>query len=168
MPRRPLAIDPIEEARRHWKEHGWQAAADGMAVITSVMRVQQLFQGQVDDVLRPFGLTFARYEALMLLTFSRSGSLPLGKIGERLQVHPASVTNVIDRLEADRLVRRRTDPGDARLTLATISARGRRLAERATIALNEQVFETVQPSKRDSIQLSNLLRKLRQAAGDFA
>ena len=36
----------------------------------------------------------------MLLSFSTSGALPLSKIGERLQVHATSVTNVIDRLEA--------------------------------------------------------------------
>lgn len=72
-----------------------------MAIVTSVMRVQQIFAGEVEAVLKPIGLTFARYEVLMLLDFSRSGQLPLGKIGERLQVHPASVTNAVDRLESD-------------------------------------------------------------------
>ena len=41
-------------------------------------------------LLRPYGITFSRYEALVLLTFSRRGSLPLSKIGERLQVHATS------------------------------------------------------------------------------
>ena len=35
----------------------------------------------------------------MLLFLSRRGSLPLGKMGARLQVHPASVTNLIDGFE---------------------------------------------------------------------
>ena len=55
---------------------------------------------------RPYGLTFARFEALALLSFSRRGALPLGKIGDRLQVHPTSVTNTVNRLERDGLVRR--------------------------------------------------------------
>src|SRR4051812_35846544 len=120
-----LSIDPIAEARRQWEAHGWGDAAPGMALVTSVMRVQQLLAGQVDAVLRPHDLTLARYEVLMLLTFSRTGALPLGKIGERLQVHPASVTNAVDRLEAQRLVKRAPPPTDRRATLATLTPRGR-------------------------------------------
>ena len=109
-----LPFDPIAEARRQWVAHGW-GEHNTMAAITSVMRVQQLLLNQIERVLRPFDLTFARYEALVLLHFSRRGSLPLGKIGERLQVHPTSVTNIIDRLERQELVRRvRTRPTGAR------------------------------------------------------
>ena len=68
------------------------------------------------------GLTFARYEVLMLLSFSRQGALPLGKIGERLQVNAASVTNAVDRLEADGLVTRRSNPDDGRGRLARLTA----------------------------------------------
>ena len=95
-----LPFDPIEAARGTWAERGWVDAADGMAAVTSVMRAHQIMLARVDDALRPLGLTFARYELLMLLQFSRTGSLPLSKIGSRLQVHPASVTNVVDRLES--------------------------------------------------------------------
>ena len=91
----PLANDPIALARDNWRKRGWTDAADGMALVTSIMRIQQDLLSQVDSELRVFGLTFARYEVLMLLEFSREGKLPLGKIGERLQVHPASVTNVV-------------------------------------------------------------------------
>ena len=55
-----------------------------MAAVTSIMRAQQILLAELDAVLRPYGLTFARYEALVLLTFSRCGVLPLGLIGERL------------------------------------------------------------------------------------
>ena len=78
----------------------WAAEAPTMAMVTSIMRLQQIFLARADAELRPFGLTFARYEVLMLLSFSTRGCLPLGKIGERLQVNPASVTNAVDRLEA--------------------------------------------------------------------
>ena len=169
MVQRPgLAFDPIEEARRQWTEHGWASAAGGMAVVTSVMRAEQIFLGRVDEVLRPLGLTFARYEVLMLLAFSRQGSLPLGKVGARLQVHPASVTNAIDRLEADGLVRRRPHPTDGRGTLAEITQAGRALAERATAEMNDRVFGEVGLSDTDQAELFELLRKLRRAVGDFA
>jgi DNA-binding MarR family transcriptional regulator len=92
-----LSFDPIARADELWK--GRWGESPSMAAITSIMRAQQILLAEVDAVVKPFGLTFARYEALVLLTFSGSGSLPLGKIGERLMVHPTSVTNTIDRLE---------------------------------------------------------------------
>ena len=98
----PLPDDPIELARANWVRHGWDDAADGMALVTSVMRVQQVFLARIEAILRPYGLTFARYEVLRLLAFTRRGAMPVGKIGERLQVHPASVTNAVQRLEARR------------------------------------------------------------------
>jgi DNA-binding MarR family transcriptional regulator len=166
--RRTLRIDPIAEARRHWVEAGWGDAADGMSVVTSVMRVQQILAARVDRVLQPFGLTFARYEVLMLLLFSQRGSLPLGKIGERLQVHPASVTNAIDRLEADGLVQRTPNPVDGRGVLAVITPAARTLARRATTRLNEDVFGNLGLDPGDERRVFDLLAGIRLAEGDFA
>ena len=164
---RPLRFDPIAEARRNWVANGWAPAADGMALVTSVVRVQQIFLARIERTLAPFGLTFARYEVLMLLTFTRTGQMPLGKIGQRLQVHPASVTNVIDRLEADGLVRRRPHPTDQRTTLAAITAKGRRVAASATEVVNAEVFSDVGPSPDQLVELFDALTDLRRAAGDF-
>src|SRR5579864_7621382 len=135
-----LPFDPIEEARRQWAAHGWEDAAEGMAAVTSVMRAEQVFLARVDEVLRPFQLTFARYEALMLLSFSRQGSLPLSKVGQRLQVHPTSVTNTVDRLEAQGFARRVPHPTDRRTTLAEITDAGRDVVTRATAEINAKVF----------------------------
>ena len=106
MTTKPLDIDPIAEARRHWAERWGQEPARPMAAITSIMRAQQILLARYNEMLGPLALTFPRYEALMLLSFTRGGTLPLGKIAERLQVHRTSVTNIIDKLEADGLVRR--------------------------------------------------------------
>jgi DNA-binding MarR family transcriptional regulator len=163
-----LRFDPIEEASRQWTVHGWAAEAPAMAALTSIMRVQQIFLSRVDRVLRPLGLTFARYETLRLLAFSRAGALPLGKVGERLQVHPGSVTNAIDRLEEQQLVRRRPHPTDGRTTLAEITARGRTLTEKATAALNAEVFAELGLSDDDLHDLFVILRKVRAGSGDFA
>ncbi len=162
-----LPFDPIEEARRQWSEHGWEDAAAGMAAVTSVMRAEQVFLSRVDEALRPFKLTFARYEALMLLSFARHGALPLSTVGQRLQVHPTSVTNTIDRLEAQGFVRRVPHPTDRRTTLAEITDAGRAVAEEATKAVNEGVFTSTGLSGGDLAELFRLLRKLRRAAGDF-
>ena len=126
---RRLPFDPVAEARRQWVEHGWAEAAGGMAAVTSLMRAQQIVAARVEEALRPWALTFARYEVLMLLLLSRRGSLPMGRIGERLQVHPASVTNAVDRLEAQGFVRRTPHPTDRRATLVDFG-----LAKRMTDA----------------------------------
>jgi DNA-binding MarR family transcriptional regulator len=164
---RKLGADPIELAYQNWLGRHWDEAAGGMAIVTSVMRVQQIFAGQVEAVLKPFDLTFARYEVLMLLDFSRSGQLPLGKIGERLQVHPASVTNAVDRLELDGLVTRTPNPSDGRSTLASISPAGRVLAASASAALNEHVFANVALTASEQGEAFQLLALIRHAADDY-
>jgi DNA-binding MarR family transcriptional regulator len=166
---RSLSFDPVAAAREVWKSRGWEPAAAGMATITSIMRAHQLFLGRANEVLRPFDLTFARYEVLAWLAWNADcGSLSLSQIGERLQVTAATVTNAIDRLEADRLVRRLPHPNDTRSTLAEITARGRRLVAAATAELNEKVFETVQLSQEEMESLIRLLIKVRVEAGDFS
>lgn len=165
---RKLRADPIDLAHRNWTDRHWNDEAGGMAIVTSVMRVQQIFAGEVEAVLKPIGLTFARYEVLMLLDFSRSGQLPLGKIGERLQVHPASVTNAVDRLEYGGLVNRTPNPHDGRSTLASITDAGRELAASASASLNDAVFGAVALSAAEQQVAFGLLGKIRHAAGDFA
>lgn len=164
----PLPFDPILEARRQWDEHGWTSASSGMAAVTSVFRAQQIYLARIDAVLRPLGLTFARYEVLMLLLFSRAGSLPLSVVGSRLQVHPTSITNAVNRLVEQGLIRRVPHPTDGRTTLATLTPAGRRLAERATAAVNEAVFADPGLDSEGVGELVEVLQRLRRAAGDFA
>jgi DNA-binding MarR family transcriptional regulator len=168
--RTPLAFDPIERAGELWEKHWPDEPADvyaAMRAVTSIMRAQQILIAELDGLLRRHGITFSRYEALVLLTFSQHGSLPLSKIGERLQVHATSVTNVIDRLEAAGLVRREPNPRDGRGTLAVISDEGRRVAEEATAALNESRFGLRALDEADLHRLVSVLRRLRVEADDF-
>ncbi len=164
---RPLDFDPISEASRQWAAHGWEDACEGMAAITSIVRAQQLFLARIDAVLRPLELTFARYEVLMLLLFSRRGALPLNKIGARLQVHPTSVTNAVDRLEQQGLIKRVPHSSDRRTTLAEILPVGRELALTATRALNVEVFSEPGMDHDDLNLLVGVLQRFRQGAGDF-
>lgn len=139
-----------------------------MRAVTSIMRTQQILLAQLDLALKPFGVTFSRYEALVLLTFAKDGALPLSKIGERLQVHATSVTNVIDRLEAAGLVRREPNPRDGRGTLAVITPDGRRVAQAATAQLNGARFGLQSLDGAQLRQLFEVLRTVRVDAGDFA
>jgi DNA-binding MarR family transcriptional regulator len=164
---RTLPFDPIAEARRQWESRWGPKPAPAMAAVTSIMRAQQLLIAKLNEALRGLGLTFPRYEALMLLLFSRTGSLPLGKIGERLQVHPTSVTSTIDGLEADGFVRRVPHSTDRRTTLAEITRTGRNAAMKATTALNTAHFFTEPLTQRELDGLTETIGKLRREAGDF-
>ncbi len=139
-----------------------------MAAVTNIMRVQQILQSSVDAALRPHGLTFARYEALVLLVFSRQGSLPMNVMGQRLQLHPTSVTNIVDRLQADHLVERNSHPTDRRTTVVTITEAGRQRQKIATGALTDIDFGLVGLDDAQIAQLTALLTEVRRAAGDFS
>ena len=160
-----LPFDPIDEAARQWALR-WDGVGQ-MHAVTSLMRVQQLVLGRLDELLKPHGLTFARYEALVLLTFSRAGALPLGKMGRRLQVHPTSVTSIVDRLESAGLVVRRRHPDDKRAVLAEITDAGRSAVEAATADLVGAEFGLGVLPDDQLRTLSGMLRPVREAAGDF-
>src|SRR5580700_5046050 len=135
-----------------------------MAAVTTIMRVQQIV---LAGLLRPHGLTFARYEALVLLSFCREGALPMSLIGQRLMVHPTSVTNTIDRLERQQFVVRRPNPRDGRGTLAEITPAGREVMQRATADLMSAKFGMAGYEGGQLQELFDMLRGLRVTAGDF-
>ena len=161
-----LPFDPIDRAAQIWERRFGPSSA--MAAVTSIMRAQQILLAELDGILRPYGLTFARYEALVLLSFSRTGALPLSVMGERLMVHPTSVTNTIDRLEAAGLVIRKPNPADGRGRLAEITDPGREAVTVATRDLMAADFGLADYPEADRAALFTLLRSLRLSAGDFA
>src|ERR671920_1066111 len=161
-----LPFDPIERAGEHWEERFGPASA--MRAATSVFRVQQILLARFDEVLKPHGLTFARYEVLVLLTFSRTGELPLKVIGSRLMVHPTSVTNAIERLVAAAYVSRRPNPADGRGVLAAITDDGRRVVDEATAALTDLDFGMADLPEAERATLFELLKRVRLGAGDVA
>ena len=164
---RPLRLpfDPIARAAEIWEQRFGPSAE--MAAVTSIMRAQQILIAELDAVLKPHQLTFARYEALVLLSFSRTGALPLRVMGERLMVHPTSVTNIIARLERQGLVARQRNPRDGRGRLAEITAEGRSVVDRATADLTAADFGMTGYAAGQLREMFTLLRQLRVAAGDF-
>lgn len=159
-----LDFDPIAEAARQWKARWGADAVASMTAVTSIMRTQQILMARLNTLLKPYGLTFPRYEALMILYFSRRGAMPLGKIGARLQVHPTSVTSLIDGLERSGYLRRSPSAADRRTTLAEITPTGRKAAEKATDALNDAHFATAPLTKTTLRTVTRALDPLRADA----
>ena len=160
-------FDVVEASRRVWLERWDPEAASGMAVFTAVLRSYQLLNDQVATVMRSHDLTFARYEVLTWLATDPESSLTLSWISKTLRIPPATVTNIIDRLEDDKLVRRVPHPSDARTTLAVITPRGQKAATDATRDLNSIVYEQIGLSERQRSQLVDLLAELRANGNEF-
>jgi DNA-binding MarR family transcriptional regulator len=167
MTETPRQSDPIAEARRQWEAHGWEAAAPGMAAVTTIVRARQILVSRVETALAPLGLTFARFEILRLLGFTRTGRLPMGKISDRLQVHPASVTSAVKRLERDGLIERFSDARDNRVVLASLLPRGRSVLAGATDRIND-VFTNLGIDDHQLDSLVATLNLLRAEAGDVS
>ena len=158
-------MDLVAEARRNWGERGWREI-DAMAAATSITRVHQIVLGRINTALTPLGLTFSRYEALALLGFTRAGSLPLSRMGERLQVHPTSVTSTIDRLERDGLVERVPHETDRRTTLARITSAGRQRLDEATAILEAERFGMGELQTEEIANITTSMAHVRASAGD--
>lgn len=163
-----LAFDPIARAGELWRARwGESSQSRPMVTATSIMRVQQLLLAEFDAIAGRHGLTFARYEALVLLAFSREGRLSMGRIGERLMVHPTSATNIVQRLAAQGFVERVTNPKDRRGAIAVITDTGRAAMEATTADLEAAEFGLGMLSPGEQDTLFSLLKGVRVAAGDF-
>ncbi|MBM6405458.1 MarR family transcriptional regulator [Phycicoccus sp. CSK15P-2] len=163
-----LPFDPIARARELWvRRWGQGSRARSMATATSVMRVQQLLIARFDAIAGGHGLTFARYEALVLLAFSREGRLSMSTIGQRLMVHPTSATNIVQRLVAQGFVERVPNPADRRSAFAVLTEDGLAAMEAVTRDLEEADFGLDMLSAEQHDDLFALLRAVRVGAGDF-
>jgi DNA-binding MarR family transcriptional regulator len=132
-----------------------------------LLRAEAIVRERNAELLRPFGVSFAHHEVLMLLFFTKAGELPLGKIGERLMVHPTSVSNAVDALVELGFVERVEHPLDRRARLARITRRGRNVAKRTAVCLRDAQFGLEALSEAESATLFEILRKLRAGANDF-
>jgi DNA-binding MarR family transcriptional regulator len=92
----------------------------------------------------------------------------MSKIGERLMVHPTSVTNTVDRLQKSGLVAKRPNPEDGRGTLASITGKGREVCEAATRELMAVDFGLGAYDAEGCGEIFEILRPLRVSAQDFA
>ncbi len=163
----PAPFDVVEASRRVWIDRWNPEAASGMATFTAILRSYQLLNDQVNQVMRAHDLTFARYEVLAWLATDPEPSLTLSWISRTLRIPPATVTNIIDHLEREKLIQRKTHPSDGRTTLAVITARGRTVADAATHDLNAGVYEQIPLSEQQRSRLIDLLRDLRVGGSEF-
>jgi DNA-binding MarR family transcriptional regulator len=158
--------DPILAAYHLWIENGWEDCADGLAAVTSIIRVHQVLTRRADQILAPIELTFSRYEVLVHLYFN-DGELPLAQLGKRLQLHQTSITSLVDKLEAQALIRRMPHPTDRRSTIARLTPAGQQLVTKAIKRLNSDLFRDIGLTSDEVQGLFTVLTKMRRSWGDL-
>jgi DNA-binding MarR family transcriptional regulator len=161
-----LSFDPIDEAGRNWTEHGW-GSGSAMLAATSITRAHQILLARINTALSPFGLTFSRFEVLALLYFSREHQLPMGKIGSRLQVHPTSVTSLVNRLVKDDLVKRVEHPTDRRTTLVKLTNHGVHITPQCAAQLEEIEFGLDGLGEDEYRSITAMITPVREANADW-
>lgn len=122
-------------------------------------------EAQAEGALAELGLSLAKLGALRHLVLAAQ-PLTLTQLAERHCCGKSNVTQLVDRLEAEGLVERESDPDDRRTVRAAVTPAGRAAYERATTILTEQ--ERAVDSRMGSApraELSRLLRELREGEG---
>jgi DNA-binding MarR family transcriptional regulator len=100
----------------------------------SLLGAAEAVQTRIESSLSPLGLSLAKLNVLGILVRS-NGPLTLGELAQRLACVRSNVTQLVDRLESDGLVRREADPADRRSIRAVVTDTGRDREKAGSIAL---------------------------------
>jgi DNA-binding MarR family transcriptional regulator len=128
-----------------------------------LLRTAGSVENYVDTKLSQIGLSLPKLAALDKLT-KAGGSLPLGQLAERLACVKSNVTQLVDRLDADGLVTRESDPNDRRSRLAVLTDAGRRAYETGAETFRDaecHLFSSLTPD--ETARLADLFEKLERA-----
>ena len=118
-------------------------------------------EARLEAALEPLGLSLAKFGALSKLV-TAGEPLPLGTLAERCACVRSNITQLVDRLEADKLVHRSDYPHDRRSVRAELTAEGRSRHAAGLRALQDaehELFAPLSPDRRD--MLVQMLRTLR-------
>jgi DNA-binding MarR family transcriptional regulator len=122
----------------------------GPSVTFQLIEALAGFTSRFEAALEPHGLSLAKFNVLAKLV-AAGEPLPLSTLAERSACVRSNITQLVDRLEADRLVVRVDDPHDRRLVRAALTAEGRArhaAGERALVEVERQLFP---PHQRASL-----------------
>jgi DNA-binding MarR family transcriptional regulator len=131
-------MDPIEEGRRNWREHGC-GPVEQVSAATALTRGKQIAVRRTAAVLGEHDLTFPQFELLMVLADS-AAPLGMGELGSALRLHPTTAARTVARLERARYVERVADEHDRRISRVRINAQGAEVTRAALAGLRDIRF----------------------------
>jgi DNA-binding MarR family transcriptional regulator len=137
---------------------GQRTGAGTASPVEVLLRAHHAVSTRLDDLLEPHGLSVAKLGVLRQLA---TRPLPLGALAQRQSCVRSNITQLIDRMEAEGLVRRLADQGDRRVTLAEITAAGRaRLADGVAAQAEAERALLSDLSSAEAATLADLLARV--------
>jgi DNA-binding MarR family transcriptional regulator len=131
--------------------------------LLSVLRTAALLEHQLDQLLRPYGITELQYNVLRILR----GAGPEGRCGreiaERLVSKVPDVSRLLDRMDGMQLLRRERNATDRRHVTARITPKGLRVLDEATPKL--EAFERERFGHLDAERLQGVIDGLADIRG---
>jgi DNA-binding MarR family transcriptional regulator len=152
------SVDAIEQA---WRKERPDVDSTSIGIITRIWRLGRFLDRGRAEALARLGSDPTKLDALA--TLRRAGApyrLTAGEMARRSLVTPGAVSQRLDKLEHERLVRREPDDADGRVVHVQLTARGRDLVDHIFVALMEQEQAVLAPFSRDERRaLAVLLRR---------
>ncbi len=108
-------------------------APDAGTLFQRLLQAAAVVEARLEEAVAAAGLSLAKLGVLQHLV-EAGEPLPLGQLAERIACVKSNVTQLVDRLELDGLVRREIDPSDRRIVRAVITPAGRSRCEEAARA----------------------------------
>jgi DNA-binding MarR family transcriptional regulator len=136
------------------------SAVSADTTIFSLLHAAHVLEEKVEAALAKVGLSMPKYSVLSELV-SADGPLSLSELATRLSCVRSNMTQLVDRLEADGVVKRVDDPADRRAVKAAITDSGRekQAAGAAEIARLHELF-TANTCPTDRQAIGRLLESL--------
>jgi len=134
--------------------------------VLSIVRTANLLSNVAGQLFREFGLTEAQFNVLFALKYT-TGDITQAELGKRLVVTRASITSVLDKLEAKSLVTRNNVPGNRRIHHVRLTPEGTALADKVERPYREVVNEAIAGlSDADCDTLIQLMQSTRDHVRD--
>jgi DNA-binding MarR family transcriptional regulator len=144
----------------------------GEEAYLNLLRTTGVLYAEIERAFKEYGISEPKYNVLRILRGARMNGefngegVPSLEIGDRMITRVPDITRLVDRLEADGLVRRRRCEEDRRVVWVEITPRGLKLLDELDEPLKRLHREQFgHMSREECIELSRLLVKLRTRPG---
>jgi DNA-binding MarR family transcriptional regulator len=152
--------DTIDDLQENWSEQRPDLDPEPMGVVLRIQALAKILGDQTAARLQEYDLQWWQYDVLS--TLRRQGepfNLAATELADSAMLTSGAMTNRIDRLEEEGLVKRRKDHDDRRRVLVELTAKGLKLIEGATEARFEAAMDALNGlDDRQRKSLSDLLR----------
>jgi len=155
-------IDNLEKELKQTKPFSSDEEAVGLAVLVTAEHLRV----RGSELFKTRDLTHPQYNVLRILRGAGNEGLSCREIGERMITRDSDITRMLDRLEAQGLIRRERQTDDRRVVLTFISERGMDLLSELDGPVKEMNKQTLGHMSRQELEmLSKLLKKARNPDG---